>query len=207
MSNIDQNTLSVPTSSQSAYIDNFNTNMYSIISSVVMLYICFAVDTILAAENAYIVVELPDIPCKDPSSAISTCSGSLGYNIPDFSNFPNPPDFSTVRNNIPYVVILFGLHGEKCSKAGTKYFCQIAYPFRCKDAYVEIDLKELEASCDEGRKGCSSLNATYRDSLFNCSSLANDTNLQTKIPRKVACNVFPILKNDPYSCEANYKVG
>ncbi|CAB4023764.1 ---NA---, partial [Paramuricea clavata] len=163
------------------------------------------VDTTLAAENAYIVVELPYIPCKDPSSAISTCSGSLGYKIPDFSNFPNPPDLSTVRNNIPSIVSVFGLHGEKCSKAGTKYFCQIAYPFRCKDAYVEIDLKELEASCDEGRKGCSSLNATYRDSLFNCSSFANDTNLQTKFPRKLACNVFPILKNDPYSCEANYK--
>ncbi|CAB3997375.1 ---NA--- [Paramuricea clavata] len=197
------------------HIDHFNTNMNSIVSLdrlllVVLLYIfCFAVDTTLAAGNAYIVVELPDIPCKDPSSAIPACSGSLDYKIPDFSNVPNAANLSEARKIIAVGITVFHLLGNKeCSRAGTKYLCEGAYPFRCKDAYVEVDLNEIVTTCNEGRKDCSSLNSTLLDSLFNCTDLANTPYLQqTKIPRKISCNVFPVLKNDPYSCEVNYKVG
>jgi hypothetical protein len=186
--------------------------MYSIVSSVVMLYICFAVDTILAAENGYIVYEQPDIPCKDPSSAISACSGSLGYNIPDFSNYPNSPDISALtRKKILSAVSLFHSASEKCSKVGTKFFCEAAYPFRCKDAYVEVDGKEIAATCDEARKDCSSsgYDLILRNSFLNCSvsSYATIFGLQHKFPPKLPCGVFPVVKNDPYSCEDNYKVG
>ena len=184
--------------------------MYLVISSVLFLYICFAVETTFEAENGYIVFEMPEIPCKDPSSAIPACSGSLDYSIPDLSNILNATNLNATKSFSQSLALLLHLLGnttKKCSKAGTKYLCERAYPFRCKDAYVEADPKEMVATCNEGRKDCSSLNATLRDSLFNCSDLANAPYLQTKIPRKIPCNVFPVLKNDPYSCEANYKVG
>ena len=183
--------------------------MYFIVSSVVLLYIYFAIESTTATENGYIVAELPEIPCKDPSSAIPACSGSLGYNIPDFKNYPNFPDLSKTREKtVARAKLLFGILGnQKCSKAGMKYVCERMYPFRCRDTNVEADGKELEATCNEGRNDCSGLKATLRDSIFKCSGIANDPTWKKKIPRKLTCVDFPVLNNDPYSCEANYKVG
>ena len=183
--------------------------MYSVVvASVMMLFICFAVESTKAAENGYIVAELPEIPCKDPSTAMSACSNSLDYKIPDLKNLPQFPDLSDARKVIvTYGVALFDLLGdEKCTKAGTKYLCEAAYPFRCGDEYVEVDGKEIADTCNEGKKDCSSLNGTIQATLFNCSALLSDPNLQAKLPRKYMCSTFPVLNNDPYSCKANYKV-
>jgi hypothetical protein len=183
--------------------------MYLIMSSVLLLYVCFAVETTLglAAENGYVMFE--PLACKDPSSAISACSGSLGYKIPDFSNYPSIPDLSETWKIILSAVSDFHSGSEKCSKDVTKFLCKAAYPFRCKDAYVEVDSKEIAATCDEARKNCSSSGSDLilRDSLLNCSRYANIFDLPHKFLIKLTCNVFPVVKNDPYSCEDNYKVG
>ena len=185
------------------------TSMYLVVvSSVMMFYICFAVESTTAAKNGYIVAEHPEIPCKDSSTAIAACSGSLDYKIPDFKNFPDAPDLSEARKVIALGVRAFGVLGdEKCAKAGTKYLCEGAYPFRCGDTYLEVDGNGLAATCKEANKSCSALNATIRASMFNCSATANNPALQQKLPRKLICTAFPVLKDDPYSCEANYKVG
>ena len=183
--------------------------MYSVVvASMMMLYICFAAESTTAAESGYIVTEFPEIPCNDPSTAISTCSNSLDYKIPDFKNYPQIPDFSDFRKQIVALgVLAFTLLGdEKCTKAGTKYLCEAAYPFRCGDEYVEVDGKEIADTCSEAKKDCSSLNATMQATLFNCSAVLSDPTLQAKLPRKLMCSAFPVLNNDPYSCEANYKV-
>ena len=185
--------------------------MYSIINSVVLLFICFAVEATSAAENGYILQELSDIPCEDSSSAISPCSGSLAYKIPDFSKYPNIPNFlelEEARKRVPVADKVFSKQGgEKCRKAATKYLCELAYPFRCEDTYVGVDGNELVTTCDQGRKDCSSLDPSVLDTWLNCSSsvIANISGLQ-RIPRKLSCEVFPVIKNDPYPCKANYKV-
>ena len=182
--------------------------MYSVVvASMMMLYICFAVESTTAAESGYILTELREIPCKDSSTAMSACSNSLDYKIPDFKNYPQIPDFSDARKVIAFGIALFNLLGdEKCTKAGTKYLCEAAYPFRCGDEYVEVDGKEVADTCNKGKKDCSSLNATVLAKLFNCSAALSDPTLQAKLPRKLMCSAFPVLNNDPYSCETNYKV-
>ena len=86
---------------------------------------------------------------------------------------------------------------------------QAAYPFRCDDKYFEVDSNELMASCNESKKKCSSLNEEMRNSFFKCSTIASNPNYQHKMPRarKLNCKDFPTLNNDPYPCDANYKVG
>ena len=170
--------------------------------------IFFTVETTLAAENGYILFETPNITCKDPSSAKSPCSSVLNYKIPESSNDSFIPDLSYLANLIPNTTeLLNSSAGEQCSKAGAKYLCQVAYPFRCDDEYIEVDGKEQLASCNESRKNCSSLTKQIRDAFFNCSIIASNPNYQHKIPRKLNCEAFPALNDDPYNCNANYKVG
>ena len=181
--------------------------MDSIVRLSALFCIFFAIKTTLAAENGYILFETPNITCKDPSSAKSPCSSVLNYKIPETRNDSFIPDISHLANLIPNTAaILNSSAGEQCSKAGTKYLCQAAYPFRCDDEYIEVDGKEQLGSCNKSRQNCSSLKKELRDAFFNCSIIASNLNYQHKIPRKLNCEAFPTLTDDPYSCDANYKV-
>ena len=116
--------------------------MDSIARLSALFCIFFAIKTTLAAENGYILFETPNITCKDPSSAKSPCSSVLDYKIPESSNDSFIPDISYLANRIPNTAeILNSSAGEQCGKAGTKYHCQVAYPFRCDDEYIEVDGK------------------------------------------------------------------
>ena len=185
--------------------------MYLFITSVASFYFCFAIETTLAAENGYILEELPHIPCKDSSSAIPECSGSLDYKIADTSNISNVPqsELEETRKNISQTIQdISRFADDKCIKGVTRYLCQTQYPFRCTEAYAEINGKKIVDTCEKARKNCTSLQAFIRDSILNCSVFANNPLSQmSKIPRKLVCGDFPALKNDPYSCDANYKVG
>lgn len=180
------------------------TNMDSIVRSSVLFCICFLVDTAFAKENGYVDFEVANVSCKDPSSIKPPCSSVLDYKIPDGNNDSFIPDLSSIAGNI--LTLSNSTGGEQCSKVGTKYFCEAAYPFRCEDEYIEVDRTELLATCNESRKNCSRLNANIRDSLFNCSIIAANPDYHLKIPRKLNCEGFPVLKGDPYTCDANYKV-
>ena len=185
--------------------------MYLIIRTVIILYICFAIETILAAENGYILKEL-DIQCVKPTSAVSsTCSGFINYNIPDLNSLRKTSGSSTSArvalfntsfiNSAGQILRRFG---EKCSNAGVKYFCEVAHPFRCEDEYLRVDVKELQARCNEARKDCSKFSKL--NSVFNCTAIENIFRFQHQIPRKLVCADFPNLKDDPFTCDANYKV-
>ena len=178
--------------------------MDSIVRSLVLFCICFLVDTAFAKENGYIYFEVANVSCKDPSSIKSPCSSVLDYKIPDGNNDSFIPDPSSIAGNI--LTLSNSKGGKQCSKVGTKYFCEAAYPFRCDDEYIEVDRNELLAKCNESRKKCSRLNANIRDSLFNCSIIAANPDYQLKVPRKLNCEGFPVLNDDPYACNANYKV-
>lgn len=182
--------------------------MDTIVRLSVLFCTFFAVKITLASENGYILFETANITCKDPSSAKSPCSSVLDYKIPESSNDSFIPDLSSLSNLIPTTTqILNASAGEQCSKAGAKYLCQAAYPFRCDDEYIEVDGKEILASCNESRKNCSRLGKEARDAMFNCSIIASNLIYQQKIPRKINCEAFPTLNDDPYTCDANYKVG
>ena len=176
-----------------------------------LFYFCFALETILAAENGYILDELPHIPCKDPSSAIPECSGSLDYKIADISNIPNVShsELEKGRKHASTAIQTISKFPDRqCAKAITKYLCQSVYPFRCTDTYVEVHVKEITDTCDEGKKDCASLPAETRESILNCSVFANNfASHMPKVPRKLICGDFPTLKSDPYTCDAEYKVG
>ena len=183
--------------------------MYLIIRAVFLLYICFVIETILAAENAYIVNEL-DIQCVKPTSVVSsTCSGFINYNVPDFNSLPKTSSLSTSGalfntsfiNSYGEILRPFG---KKCSNAGVRYLCEAAHPFRCEDEYLRFDVKELQATCNEARKDCS--NYSQVNSIFNCPAIENTFRFQHQIPRKLVCGNFPNLKDDPFTCDANYKV-
>ena len=182
--------------------------MYSIVNLTSLFCIFFTFETILAGKNGYIFYEVPVITCKHPSNATSPCSNVLDYNIPDSSNSSIFPDLSRFVSDIPRITqLLNSTGGEQCRRAGTKYLCKQYYSYRCEDEYVGVDGKKLMAACYEGRKICSSLNQNLRNSFFNCSLMAEITRYQNRIPRKLNCTAFPILKDDPYGCEGNYKVG
>ena len=178
--------------------------MYSVIATSMMLFhVCFALNAGSSrTEYGYILAEA--IQCNDSSTAISICSGLLDYDIPD-SNNSQIPDLSA--NVAARLYTLLSFRDEKCTEAGTKYLCEASYPFRCGDTYIEVDGKELAATCNASKKNCSSLEPMFRESMFNCSSIASNPDLQHKYPRKFTCSAFPILKDDPYPCKTNYEVG
>ena len=181
--------------------------MYSIVSFMVVFCIFFAVqERALATGNGYIVFELEKISCKNSSSALPPCSSFLDYNFPDFTNSSAFSGLSDSRNLTLTAISSLKLFGEECSKSGTKYLCEVAYPFRCQQEYIGVDTNELLATCNDSRKNCSSLVASVRDSLFNCSAIAVIYNMIQNIPRKLSCKTFPDLKDDPYTCAGNYKV-
>ena len=180
--------------------------MYLLITSVASFYFCFAIETTLAAENGYIVVEYPHIACRDPSSAIPECSGTLDYKIADISNNPNvsQSELEESRKIIVNQTIQQSISAnadDKCIKGITRYTCQTQYRFRCTEAYAEVNGKKIADTCEKARKNCTSLRANIRDSILNCSEFAINP-----LPRKPVCGDFPALKNDPYSCDAKYKV-
>ena len=183
--------------------------MDSIVRLSALFCIFFAIKITLAAKNGYIDETTVNIACKDPSSAKSPCSSVLDYKIPESSNDSTIPDFSYLASGIhnKIQILINSSAGEQCSKGGEKYLCQEAYPFRCYDEYLEVDRDELLTSCNESRKNCSSITEEIRDAFFNCSTIASNPNYQHKILRKLNCEVFPALNNDPYPCDANYKVG
>ena len=181
--------------------------MYSLVRFLIVLYFC---DTIKAAENGYVWI-VTDIQCDDSSSVISTCSNLLDYKIPDFSNHPNPPDFSSLTDQIPLAAYYFReLGGEQCATTGTKYLCEVAYPFRCEDTNIHVDWEKVVTTCEKARNDCSNLSATIRDTMLNCSIFTSsiDPDVDYKLPRnrQVICADFPVIKNNPYSCETNYQV-
>ena len=185
--------------------------MDSIARLSALFCIFFAIKTTLAAGNGYIIFENLNVTCKNQSSAKSPCSSVLDYKIPELesSNDSSIPDLSYLANLIPNTTqMLNSSAGEQCNRAGTKYLCQVTYPFRCDDEYIEVGGKEQMASCNEGRKICnsSSLKEEIRDAFFNCSIIASNPYNQLKIPRKPNCKAFPSLTDDPYSCNTTYKV-
>ena len=185
--------------------------MYSLVSSVALLYFCFTIETTLAAENGYIVTEYPHIDCKDSSSTIPECSSSLDYKIADISNIPNVSlsELEESRKSIGRVIQnISKFADDQCAKGITKYMCETVYPFRCTEAYVEVSGKKIADTCEEAKTNCASLPVEVRDSILNCSVFANNPLSHIpKIPRKLVCGDFPTLKNDPYSCDIRYKVG
>ena len=183
-------------------------NMYSIKTSVILFtyFSVFAFETVFAAENGYIITEV--IPCEEPTA---TCSGSIDYKVPDISKVPNGKQmqsFFPVNNSIisNTTSTLEKLGNQQCSKSGKKYLCEAANPFRCEEEYVGIDTKELTSTCRQARESCSAINATSQYRYFDCSNIENYYGMIPKIPRKLTCLDFPALKNDPFTCDANYKV-
>ena len=186
--------------------------MYLLFTSVASFYFCFAIETSLAAKNGYIVTEYPHIACKDPSSAIPECSSSLDYKIADISNNPDvsQSELEESRKTIINQIIQRSISAnadDKCIKGIRRYICQTQYRFRCTEAYAEVNGKKIADTCEKARTNCTNLQADIRDSILNCSEFAiNPLSPMSKIPLKLVCGDFPALKNDPYSCEAKYKV-
>ena len=183
--------------------------MYSIVNAAILFHISFAIETTLAAENGYIVSEL-NIQCQEPTTnaVSSTCVGFVDYNIPDLNTFPKSSGLSNFSLFNTSKIIQLGQalrpFGESCSNAGVKYFCEAAHPLRCEDQYIRVDLNELQATCNKAKEECFSFPGA--DKAFNCSLITIHPALQQNIPRKLVCGAFPVLKNDPFTCEANYKV-
>ena len=183
--------------------------MCSITRFLIFLYVC---ETSIAVENGYVWIDT-NITCADDSSSIiSNCSALLDYEIPDFSNHPNPPDITPLTGHIAMVAdYLRAMAGEQCSTSGTKYLCQLTFPFRCEETNIHVDWEEVNATCEQARNDCSSLSATFRDSMFNCSIIISeiDRDIVYELPRNrsVICDAFPDLQNEVYPCETNYQVG
>ena len=183
----------------------------NIISIVLLSYTFVAFVTTTAADgNGYLVSEFPDIECNDPSTAIPECSGFLDYKIANLSSLvPNVTKlYAKMRQSLRTIFLYYPSSGN-CSDSAKKYFCESAYPFRCLDKYYGIDIAAMNTTCNKGKTTCShSFLAESVDSLFNCSSSAENLDLlkSPKIPREPSCVVFPVVKNDPYSCKTNFKV-
>ena len=181
--------------------------MYSIIRAAILLCISvFAMKTTFAAENGYIIQER-NISCEEPTSVVSACSSSIDYKLPDFSTVPNgtfiPPDPHAIKSlgEIP----AFKFLNEQCIKAGTKYLCEAAYPYRCEEKYIRIsDTKKLVATCRQVNESCSTIGKTLLERYVDCSEIENRYGFQQKISRKMTCVNFPTLKDKP--CDANYAV-
>ena len=184
--------------------------MSFIVSSFLVFYIFFAFQgRTLATANGYIVFELEKIVCKNSSSAISECSGLLEYDIPDLRNVSFPANFSRLFDHInntikPSLVFYHSNTSGECRKTLTTWYCNLAYPFQCKEDYIDfLDVKAL-SKCSDWKNACS-------DQLsFNCSLIPDNNNTQykpPKIPLTLKCEKFPDLKDDPYICITNYKVG
>ena len=184
--------------------------------AILFIYIsAFAFETTFATKNGYILQELDSIPCQEPTASVvsETCTSSIDYKIPDLSKVPNGTQiqsgFDLVKSLIPVATAAFDILGNnRCSGAGTKYLCDLAHPFHCEEEYVRIYTKDLLGLCRDATELCSALNATYRHLFFNCSNIENNFGLGSipKIPRKLNCVDFPALKDDPFTCDANYKV-
>lgn len=184
--------------------------MSSILSSFVVFYIFFAFQgETLATKNGYIVFELEKIVCENSSSAISECSGFLDYDIPDLRNVSFSANLSELldfRNKtLPSIIDFLQLFSSgECRKSLTTYYCNFAYPFRCKEDYIEFETAaHLAAKCNDSKNVCSN------QLPFNCSSTPgnNTQNTPLKIPVTLKCEKFPDLKDDPYTCITNYEVG
>ncbi|XP_028399116.1 uncharacterized protein LOC114522583 [Dendronephthya gigantea] len=179
--------------------------MFSIISTFIFISIGFKAT--LAAENGYVLSDITETtpPCKDASKIIpssDTCAGIVTYQMPDFSKFQYKPDLSSIRNLIPTIDESLKKVGAnaKCRDVYKKYFCQLGYPFHCDEDSIGANVDELTATCKAAGKECpASLNT-------NCSIITDNPDLKQRFPRKATCVPFPELKNDPYSCEGNYKV-
>ena len=182
--------------------------------AILFIYIsAFAFETTFATKNGYILQELDNIPCQEPTASVvsETCTSSIDYKIPDLSKVPNGTQiqsgFDLVKSLIPVATAVFGILGDyRCSGAGTKYLCDLAHPFHCEEHYVRIYTADLLGLCRDANESCSALNATYRQLFFNCSNIENNFGSIPKIPRKLNCVDFPALKGDPFTCDANYKV-
>ena len=187
-----------------------------LIKSVAILFIYifpFAFETTLAEESGYIVHELDNIPCQEPTKSVvsESCVGSIDYKIPNISKIPNGAQiqsiFDLAKSVIPLATVAFKpLGNQQCTKSGTKYLCEAAHPLRCEEEYIRVDTKKMTATCSQARVSCSAMNATLRNQLFNCSAIEKQYGSVQKIPQKLTCVDFPSLKGDPYTCDANYKV-
>ncbi|XP_028399105.1 uncharacterized protein LOC114522575 [Dendronephthya gigantea] len=179
--------------------------MFSIVSTFIFISIGFKAT--LAAKNGYVVVDITETtpPCKDASKIIpsnDTCAGIVTYKMADFTGFPNAPDLSYIHGVIPTINETLTMVGANatCRDAYKKYFCQLGYPFHCDEDSIGANVDELTATCEDVGEECpASLH-------INCSDVANNPGLTQRFPRKAKCVPFPELKNDPYSCETNYKV-
>ena len=185
--------------------------MNSNIISMVLLFYTFVafVTTIAADEKGYLVSEYSDIECNDPSTAIPECSGFLDYKIANFSFLlPNVTGlFAEMREAIP--IVFPSYPPGKCGNRAKKFYCESTYPFRCLDKYYGIDTAAMHKTCHEGKAACSHLlSKEDLESRFNCSSIDENFDLlkSVKIPREASCVVFPVVKNDQYSCKTNFKV-
>ena len=163
----------------------------------------------MATENGYIVFELEKIACKNSSSAIAECVGFLDYDIPDLRNVSFSANLSGLydfRNKtLPSIIVSLQLFSSgECRKSLTTYNCNFAYPFRCKEDYIELETAgHLAAKCIDSKNVCSN------QLLFSCSFTPgnNIQNTPLKKPVTLKCEKFPDLKDDPYTCITNYEVG
>ena len=182
----------------------------NIISTVLLFYTFVAIVTSSAADKkGYMVKELLDIKCNDPSTAIPKCLGFLDYKIANFSFLPPNVTglFAEMREAAPTEFLTYP--PTQCGNSAKKYYCESAYPFRCLDKYYGIDIAAMKTTCKEGKAACSIfLSAEKLESRFNCSSIDQKFDLlkSVKIPREASCVVFPVVKHGLYSCETNFKV-
>ena len=184
--------------------------MHSIVYSLVLIFIFFKINETVAAENGYVFTDYNELipPCKNASEIVptnSSCAEFVNYRMPDYNR--GSTDLSRIRDMILKTeAILRAVANEKCVKAVKKYLCMSSYPFRCNDDFIEAGGKELAVACNESRKDCSGLNTTLPYQFLNCSHVTNNPAFQKRFPRKIMCVAFPELNDDPFSCEANYKV-
>ena len=184
--------------------------MYSIKTSAI-LFICFSVfalETVLAAENGYIIKE--EIPCEEPTA---TCSGFIDYKVSNKSKVKigwyMQSLLSAANSNIPNAASTL-LGNQQCFKSGKKYLCEAANPFRCEEEYIRIDTINLTTTCNQANESCSAMNAASRKQFFDCSKINYYYQFYSgrrEISRKLTCLDFPVLNGDPYTCNyTNYKV-
>ena len=178
----------------------------NITSMILLVYLCFTLKTISAQEKGYLVSELPDIACNDPSNVISQCSGLLNHKIADLGSIL-PSNVTSKLADIKRIILQLYLviSSQECIDVGKKYLCELAYPYRCFEKYYGIS-DEINARCTKARAACSShLNVSYVKPYLDCARIGNKF-LKDKIPREPLCVSFPVVSNDPYSCEINFKV-